>query len=253
MPCLYVGKFINYSVLSQVHQCKALPSVCSWATGDNVWVYLPRSKSTPRCNWSHMYMRVLLLYGHSPLSQSIPASALISVTAEVPLLLQDSLADTAYMTNDLWNILTSFLSVIQVINSKKEIQVRTIIFCYKDGVSWRREPVSSDKLKPTWAQQMSAPLTELPSLDNKTLILCCCRIQKCSLRSREVFTEHQSLQHLLNRTNQTAGFLIKEHLMKWWLHVCVPSYHCKKGHISKCLWHMETKNALFITMPMWQQ
>lgn len=48
------------------------------------------------------------------------------------------------------------------------------------------------------------------SLDNKTLILCCWRIQKCSLRSREVFTEHQSLQHLLNRTNQTVGFLIKE-------------------------------------------
>lgn len=88
----------------------------------------------------------------------------------------------------------------------------------------KRGPVSSNKLKSSWAQQMNVPLTELPSLDNETLILCCWRIQKCSLRSREVFTEHQSLQHLLNGTNQTVWFLIKEHLMKWWLHVCVPSY-----------------------------
>lgn len=171
---------------------------------------------------------MLLLYGHSPLSQSIPASALISVTADVPLLLQDSRADTTYMTNDLLNTLRSILSVIQVSNSKMEIHMRATSLCYKDGALWRGGPVSPKKLNSPWAQQMSAPLTDLPSLDNKTLILCCWRIQKCSLRSREVFAEHQSLQHLLNGTNQTVGLLIKEHLTKWRLHVCVPSYYCKK-------------------------
>lgn len=44
MPCLYVGKFINYSVLSQVHQSKALPSVCIWATRDNAGFIYLRSK-----------------------------------------------------------------------------------------------------------------------------------------------------------------------------------------------------------------
>jgi len=61
-------------------------------------------------------------------------------------------------------------------------------------------------------------------LDNKALILCCCRTQKCSLKSREVFIEHPSLQHLLNRTNQTVGFQIKEHLNKWRMDVCVLGY-----------------------------
>lgn len=69
------------------------------------------------------------------------------------------------------------------------------------------------------------------SLDNKALILCCWRMQKCSLKSREVFIEHQSLQHLLNRTNQTVGFQIKEHLNKWRLDVCVLSYDCKKKRV----------------------
>lgn len=231
MPCLYVGKFISYSVLSRVHQSKALPSVCIWATGDNVWVYLPQKQSlhqdeteTTCVTW------VLLLCGHSPLSQTIPAFAVISVTAEVPLVLQDSRADTTYVTNDLLNILISFLSVIQVNNSKKEFQVRAISLCCKDGSLMKRGTCVIRQIKVNLSTANECPFDRATpnSLDNKTLILCCWRIQKCSLKSREVFTEHQSLQHLLNRTNQTVGFLIKEHLTKWRVHVCVLSYYCKK-------------------------
>lgn len=136
MPCLYVGKFINYSVLSQVHQSKALPSVCIWATRDNAWVYLPEKQSLHQDETKSTCVTwVLLLRGHSPLSQNIPAFAVISVTAEVQLVLQDSRADTTYITNDLLNIPMSFLSVIQVNNSRKEFQVGAISLCYKDGVS----------------------------------------------------------------------------------------------------------------------
>lgn len=162
------------------------------------------------------------LHSTVPSSQTMPPFTASSVTAQVPLMLVASRAVTSFMTNGLLNILVPFLSVIQANYSNKEFQSEMQSLCYKPG-SWEGGDLGVIwQIKANLSTSDMCPFDRATHncLDNKALILCCWRMQKCSLKSREVFVEHRSLQHLPNRTNQTVGFQIKELLNKWWLDIC---------------------------------
>lgn len=189
------------------------------------------AKSAPTWNSNCTCTLGALVHGHRA-AQSLqhrPCSPLLLAVSLKRCHLRYRLlcAVTSSMTNSLLNILMPFLSVVQVHNSKKEFQPRTLNLPYKHGYSQR----GGHWCHVTHLSQFSTANDTRPfdratcnSLDNKALILCCWTTQKCSLKSREVFIEHQNLQHLLNGTNQKVGFQIKEQLNKWWLDVCTLGY-----------------------------
>lgn len=162
-----------------MHQCKALPSVCLWATGIIIWVYSPQKQRPHQNETATAWIPwVLLLCGCSAEWSFHHRSCLLCDHTGATDAQGLHCAVISFMTNDFLNALMFFLSVIHVNNPKKEFQHMNPWEGGDLGVIWQikaRLSTANNMLPFERGTHMS--------LDNKTLILCWWRMQKCSLKS----------------------------------------------------------------------